>query len=167
VFNLDSIGLFYLTYACTRGNLPIIYKKDNLNVFLSAPFYVQFGHGSKEGEALDTTWRVITTKSDAEPWWFLEGWEKDILRDWTLDSRNEAVATFLTELRRLGESYPKSKTKKFHSVAFWDPEEVDFCEACDDDLQVYYGLVIFENDKPMEINDDSIITEITNHIEYG
>ncbi|MCC5800640.1 DUF1033 family protein [Rossellomorea vietnamensis] len=114
---------------------------------------------------MNTTWRVITTKSDAEPWWFFEGWEKDITRDWTFDCREEAVETFLTELKRFSERYPKAKTKKFHSIAFWDPEEVYFCEACDDNLQVYYGLVIFENDQPMEIKDDLIITEITDRME--
>ncbi|WP_201715112.1 DUF1033 family protein [Rossellomorea arthrocnemi] len=116
---------------------------------------------------MDNSWRVLTTKSDAEPWWFFEGWEKDIIKELTFDNRNEAVASFLMELRRLSENYPKSKTKKFHSVAFWDPEDIDFCEACDDDLQVYYGLVIFENDQPMEIQEEAIITEITNLIEHA
>ena len=145
--------------------MSIIYEKDDLNIFLSASFYVQFGHGSKEGEALNQTWRVITTKSDAEPWWYFEGWEKDIVKDCTFDSKDGAVDTFLTEMRRLSESYPKSKSKKFHSVAFWNPEEVVFCEACDDDLQLYYGLIIFENDQPMVIKDESIIKEMTKLIE--
>lgn len=115
---------------------------------------------------MDNTWRVITTKSDAEPWWFFEGWESDIVEESTFDNRNEAVDAFLKEMKRLSERLPKSKTKKFHSIAFWNPDEVDFCEACDDDLQVYYGLVIFENGQPMDIKDDSIITEINEHIEY-
>ncbi|PFA70690.1 hypothetical protein CN378_00005 [Bacillus sp. AFS015802] len=114
---------------------------------------------------MENTWRVITTKSDAEPWWFFEGWEKDIVKDWTFDKKDEAVHAFLTEWRRLKRSFPQSKSKKFHSAAFWDPEEVYFCEACDDDLQVYYGLVIFENDQPMELKDEAVITEITNYME--
>ncbi|MFI8687346.1 DUF1033 family protein [Rossellomorea sp. NPDC077527] len=112
---------------------------------------------------MDKTWRVMTTKSDAEPWWFFEGWELDILKDWTLYSRQEAVALFLKEMKRLSDNFPKSRTKKFNSIAFWNPDEVDFCEACDDDLQVFYGLIIFEDNQPMEIKDASIISEINNY----
>ncbi|MGE6752524.1 DUF1033 family protein [Rossellomorea sp. NPDC071047] len=110
---------------------------------------------------MNSTWRVMTTKSDAEPWWFFEGWEKDIVQEWTFNNRDEAIERFLEEMRRLRKSYLKSKNKKLHSIAFWDPNEVLFCEACDDDLQVYYGLIIFENDRPMEIKDEAVINEIT------
>ncbi|TMU86975.1 DUF1033 family protein [Bacillus sp. BHET2] len=106
------------------------------------------------------TWRVLTTKSDAEPWWFFEGWEREIVEDWAFESREAAVDAFLVEMRRLRSQYPNSKSKKFHSIAFWDPDEIVFCEACDDDLQLYYGLVIFENDKPMEIRDEAVIQEM-------
>ncbi|RBP08127.1 DUF1033 family protein [Rossellomorea aquimaris] len=113
---------------------------------------------------MNNTWRVMTTKSDAEPWWFFEGWKKDIVQEWTFNNRDEATERFLEEMRRLSKSYRKSKSKRLHSIAFWNPGEEFFCEACDDDLQVYYGLIIFEGDQPMEINNKSIIDEIAERI---
>ena len=104
---------------------------------------------------MEKRWRVISTKSDAEPWWFFDGWEKDIMKEWTFKNKNEAVEKYIKEIQYFHEKYPHKKMKKYHSIAFWDKREVIFCEACDDDLQVYHGLILFEDDKPMVITDDS------------
>lgn len=113
---------------------------------------------------MNNTWRVILTKSDAEPWWFFEGWEKEILKEWSYSDKESAIDKFLEEINILFGEMPNAKTKKYNSIAFWDPNEVVFCDACDDDLQMYYGLIIFENNKPMEISEVSNLGEIIRDI---
>ncbi|BCB04273.1 DUF1033 family protein [Bacillus sp. KH172YL63] len=106
------------------------------------------------------TWTVLTTKSDAEPWWFFEGWERDIVSERKFESRQAALDAFLEEMKALKRQYPESKRKRENTIAFWNPEEISFCEACDDDLQLYHGLVIFEGNKPMDIHEEDIILEV-------
>ncbi|MGR3764598.1 DUF1033 family protein [Rossellomorea sp. NS-SX7] len=94
---------------------------------------------------MENTWKVIMTHSDAEPWWFFENWTRDIVTEWEFDNQKEAIRKYLDESERLSREYPNMKTKKYNSIAFWDESEVLFCEACDDDLQMYHGIILFEN----------------------
>jgi hypothetical protein len=108
---------------------------------------------SKEGGALENMWSVILIKSDAEPWWFFDDWKKDIVNEWKYTDKNEAIKKYLDESVRLSKIFPRMKTKTYNSIAFWNENEVVFCEGCDDDLQVFHGIILFENEEPMEIND--------------
>ncbi|MCA1053947.1 DUF1033 family protein [Rossellomorea aquimaris] len=104
---------------------------------------------------MENTWKVILTRSDAEPWWFFDGWKEDIVKEWDFQDRESAITKYLSEIDRLKEQWPKSKSKTFNSIAFWNPEEIEFCEACDDDVQVYHGILLFEQNQPMAINEQT------------
>jgi hypothetical protein len=97
--------------------------------------------------------KVILTRSDAEPWWFFEDWQKDIVKSWEFEEELAAVQKYKTEISRLRKKFPNVKTKNYQSIAFWNPDEVEFCEACDDDVQTYHGIILFENDQPMELKE--------------
>ncbi|WP_175991406.1 DUF1033 family protein [Bacillus sp. Marseille-Q1617] len=99
---------------------------------------------------MENTWKVIMTHSDAEPWWFFEDWKRDIVKEWEFDNKSEAVRKYLDECVALSREFPNMKTKKYNSIAFWNENEVVFCEACDDDLQMYHGIILFENDHLIE-----------------
>ena len=34
------------------------------------------------------------------------------------------------------------KREKHFSCAFWDENECEYCESCEDCLQIYYGVLI-------------------------
>ncbi|KSU63251.1 hypothetical protein AS034_03080 [[Bacillus] enclensis] len=103
--------------------------------------------------------KVILTRSDAEPWWFFEDWQKDIVQTWEYVEESAAVEKYKTEISRLRNIFPNVKTKNYQSIAFWNPEELEFCEACDDDAQIYHGIILFEDEQPMEI-DEEMMEEI-------
>jgi hypothetical protein len=100
---------------------------------------------------LINVWRVLFTKGDAEPWWFFENWEQDIIKTQTFSMREEAIAYFNEEVSSHQRAYPEFKQKKGSLAAFWDPEEKEYCDPCDDFVQVYYGILLMENDIPMEL----------------
>jgi hypothetical protein len=110
--------------------------------------------------------KVILTKSDAEPWWFFEDWQKDIVKTWEYQEEQAAVQKYKEEISRLRTKFPEVKTKNYQSIAFWDPEELEFCEACDDDVQIFYGIILFQDDQPMEIKEE-LKEEIRDLIENG
>ncbi|XXM71634.1 DUF1033 family protein [Lysinibacillus sphaericus] len=103
--------------------------------------------------------KVILTRSDAEPWWFFEDWQKDIVKTWEYEEGSAAVQKYKTEISSLRKLFPNVKSKNYQSIAFWNPEEIEFCEACDDDVQIYHGIILLEGDQPMAM-DEHLIDEI-------
>ncbi len=97
-------------------------------------------------------WKVLFTKGDAEPWWFFENWENDIFKKSTFSTKEEAVTYYQKEVSEHQTAFPKFKEKKGSLAAFWDPEEKEYCDPCDDFVQVYYGILLLENDSPIELS---------------
>lgn len=91
---------------------------------------------------------VIYMKAEFEPWWMFEDWEKEIVTRHSFQDE-EAARNYLHErLRSLEETFPNMTSKKDCFFAFWTDEEKVFCEACDDDLQIYHGLLLFNDGNP-------------------
>ena len=38
--------------------------------------------------------------------------------------------------------------KKDCFFAFWSEDEINFCEGCDEDLQLYHGVILMKDGKP-------------------
>lgn len=93
---------------------------------------------------------VIYMKAEFEPWWMFEGWEEEVVSRHSFNHEIEAKV-YLTELLQ-------TFRKKFHHMnskedcffAFWAEEEKVFCEGCDDDLQIFHGLLLFHNGMPLK-----------------
>nr|WP_276310213.1 DUF1033 family protein [Bacillus salacetis] len=89
------------------------------------------------------SYSVIRMSGEAEPWWFFSDWEKDITEKMEFTNEKEAFEQFLALVRELSGEYKNRKQKK-NTVAFWDEGEKVFCESCDDDLQIYHGLILMD-----------------------
>ncbi len=91
---------------------------------------------------------VIYMKAEYEPWWMFEGWEKTILTRQTFDHLDEAKDYLETLVKDFRIQYEHEHSKKEGYYAFWTDREREFCEACDDDLQIYHGLISLIEGKP-------------------
>lgn len=80
-------------------------------------------------------------KADYEPWWKFEGWEAHIVSAKQFQTEaafQEGLQQTLAEFRQKYEH----EIKKEHYFAFWTDKERVYCEACEDDIQVYHGLIV-------------------------
>ncbi|MBM7580199.1 DUF1033 family protein [Jeotgalibacillus terrae] len=93
-------------------------------------------------------WRIVQLKSDAEPWWFLDGWESDIVKEWTFDTKKDSFTFYKELMEKQLLHYEKVRVKRGTQSAFWDPDEFFFCDDCDEDLQVYHGFILFQQQIP-------------------
>ncbi|MDZ5711892.1 DUF1033 family protein [Jeotgalibacillus haloalkalitolerans] len=93
-------------------------------------------------------WRIVQLKSDAEPWWFLEGWESDITVEWTFNTKHEALEFYRDKMHENLARYDHARVKRGTQAAFWNEDEFFFCEDCDEDLQVYHGYILFSQGEP-------------------
>lgn len=94
-----------------------------------------------EGEIMSKQFKIIYMKADFEPWWQFEGWEEYIVESWTYNSVEAYEAALKTLIEKMRAQYPNEKQKKEIFYAFWDEQEQEYCEGCDEDAQVFHGLI--------------------------
>lgn len=95
---------------------------------------------------------VIYMKADYEPWWMFEDWEETIRTRCSFDNAEEAMIYCDQLLAELRSKYAQEAMKKGCFYAFWSECEKDFCESCDEDLQVYHGVIFMKNGEPAVCN---------------
>lgn len=86
-------------------------------------------------------YHVIYMKADYEPWYQFEGWQTMIEDRWTFETEDQAQDFFVHKVSEFRTQYPYSKEKN-GSYAFWNVKDVCYCEDCEDDLQIYHGLLL-------------------------
>ena len=72
---------------------------------------------------------VIQTKGVDEPWWMMDDWKEE-----AKELYKQLVETYTAKYQM--------KREKYFSCAFWDENECEYCESCEDCLQIYYGVLI-------------------------
>lgn len=93
-------------------------------------------------------YQVLKLYGDSEPWWFLEGWEADVIDVKEFDDYQEALSYYKQSKTSLAEEYPQCKSQGGNLTAFWDPKERYWCEECVEHLQRYHSLMLLESDTP-------------------
>ncbi|HWI47715.1 MAG TPA: DUF1033 family protein [Rummeliibacillus sp.] len=86
-------------------------------------------------------YKIIYMKADYEPWWQFEGWEESIVEEKVFESKEEAKSFLDATLKTFEKKYMYHAHKKDRFWAFWSDDEIQFCEACDDDIQTYHGVI--------------------------
>ncbi|CAM5179676.1 hypothetical protein UACE39S_06283 [Ureibacillus acetophenoni] len=87
-------------------------------------------------------YKIIYMKADYEPWWQFEGWQDRIVSTDIYDNQETFEAALAEKLEIFREKYPNEKLKDEKYYAFWSDEEREYCVACEDDIQVYHGIII-------------------------
>ena len=90
-------------------------------------------------------------KAEFEPWWMFEDWEETIVSRYSFKEVLEVKAHLKDTLAKLRKTYENEAVKKDCFYAFWSEEEKKFCEACDEDLQIYHGVIIMKEGKPTSL----------------
>ncbi|MGM0845275.1 MAG: DUF1033 family protein [Bacillota bacterium] len=106
------------------------------------------------------SWRIVRISGEAEPWWFFSDWKKDIKEEIHHTDEKEAFEQFISLVEEFTHKYQHTKHKK-NTAAFWNDGDKVFCEACDDDLQLYHGLILMENDQLKEFTEEEKVRFIS------
>ncbi|WP_075617791.1 DUF1033 family protein [Paenisporosarcina indica] len=94
---------------------------------------------------------IIYMKAEYEPWWMFSGWEKTIIEKNVFTTDREAKNYLDSLLTKFRNAYPNESKQKGACWAFWTEDEQQFCEACDDDLQTYHGILWLKDGKPFQL----------------
>lgn len=100
-----------------------------------------------------TKWHVIVTEAEYEPWWFFEEWEDTIVETYDFQDKKAALAKYHSVATEWQTTYKKFAVKKEVLLAAWNPDDIVYCEDCEDDIQNFHGLILLEENqvyKPSE-----------------
>ena len=89
---------------------------------------------------------VIEMYGDYEPWWFLDGWEDDIIEKRYFDDYYTALKYYKNRWLEMSEASPLYKSRSDLMTIFWDPADQRWCEECNEDIQQYHSLLLLENE---------------------
>ena len=97
-------------------------------------------------------YQVITMYGENEPWWFFEEWQEDIIEEKSFDKFHAAKDYFDELITKYTNDYEENREKEPFMFAFWNDEELVYCEDCDEELQAYKGIMILKNNEKIDMN---------------
>ncbi|WP_238600599.1 DUF1033 family protein [Metasolibacillus meyeri] len=92
-------------------------------------------------------YKIIYMKADYEPWWQFEGWEETIQETYFYETEEALEQAFQEMLMQYRAQYENVAVKHEIYVAFWTENECEYCDACDEDAQIYHGLIKVKSKK--------------------
>lgn len=95
-------------------------------------------------------YQVFLMKGEYEPWWFFEEWKSLVISENAFPTFEQALRSYQEQDEQLSRIHPFKKEKNNYLAAYWSAEDSVYCESCEDDIQIYYGLLLLKNEKPIE-----------------
>ena len=100
-------------------------------------------YGTKE----ENMYRVIEMYGDFEPWWFLDGWENDIIQEQRFEKYYNALKFYKIRWLKLETEFKEYKSRSDLMTVFWNEKDQRWCEECDDYVQQYRSIILLEDEK--------------------
>ena len=93
-------------------------------------------------KGLSIMYKIIYMKADFEPWWQFEGWESHVVSTYQYNDFEEYEQALNMLLTKFRSQFEHEEMRKERFIAFWNEEECEFCEGCDEDVQIYHGIIL-------------------------
>ncbi|ANU10793.1 hypothetical protein A1A1_17710 [Planococcus antarcticus DSM 14505] len=91
---------------------------------------------------------IVYIRADYEPWWMFDGWEDKVVSRQRFETVENAQQ-YLKELEQdFSRRFSNQEKREFAFTAYWNEEEVEYCEICEEDLQIFHSLIWLFNGKP-------------------
>lgn len=87
-------------------------------------------------------YKIIYMKADFEPWWKFDGWESKIVETYVYENEEQWKVGLVNLLNCFRKKYKNEICKENKYYTFWSEEEKEYCDSCDDDTQIYHGIII-------------------------
>lgn len=91
---------------------------------------------------------IVYIRADYEPWWMFDGWEEKVVSRKEFESAEQA-SRYLEELdQEFGSKFALHEKRDSAFAAYWNSEEMEYCEICEEALQIFHGLIWLYDGKP-------------------
>lgn len=92
-------------------------------------------------------WTVAKIRADYEGWWLFSDWPEKIVEQFKYNSYDQMIEAYKTLIHKYKKDYDNYITGKYNIYAFYNNCDMNFCEDCDEDLQIFYSLIVMNNNE--------------------
>jgi len=92
-------------------------------------------------------YEVVIVRADYEGWWLFEGWQDDIVNRHQYNDDAALTEGYSSIIEQMKKEYNSYIQGKYDLYAFFNACEIEFCEDCDEDVQIYYTPIITKNNE--------------------
>ncbi|MGV3243914.1 DUF1033 family protein [Staphylococcus sp. 11261D007BR] len=92
-------------------------------------------------------WKLIQIRADYEGWWLFEDWPEHIITSQQFDTYEELMNAYTQVIEQSKYKYDNYILGKYNMYAFYNNCDLNFCEHCDEDLQIFDSYIVLENEQ--------------------
>lgn len=92
-------------------------------------------------------YEVVIVKADYEGWWLFDGWQDDIINRHQFNDTAQMLSGYKAILEQMKNDYSSYIQGKYGLCAFFNTCEIEFCEECDEDVQIFYTPIMTKNNE--------------------
>lgn len=99
-------------------------------------------------------YEVVIIKADYEGWWLFDGWQEDIIKRYKATDLDNLLDTYNTIIDEMKHKYNSHITGKYNIIAFFNACDLEYCEDCEEDMQIYYTPLMTKNNEFFNYEDN-------------
>ncbi|MEK4555212.1 DUF1033 family protein [Jeotgalicoccus sp. FSL K6-3177] len=92
-------------------------------------------------------YEVVIVKADYEGWWLFDGWQDDIINRQQFNDTAQMLTGYKAIIEQMKNDYSSYIQGKYDLYAFFNACEIEFCEECDEDVQIFYTPIMTKNNE--------------------
>ncbi|EGQ3109487.1 DUF1033 family protein [Staphylococcus pseudintermedius] len=92
-------------------------------------------------------WEVAKIRADYEGWWLFDDWPEHIIDSQKFETFEAFEQAYQHMIQQAKTDYDNFIVGKHNIHAFYNNCDLNFCEDCDEDLQIFYSFITLKNEK--------------------
>lgn len=92
-------------------------------------------------------YQVAVIKADYEGWWLFDGWQNDIDKSYEFSTKESMITFYHELLKDMKHKFHGNIEGKYGMTAFYNVCDIEYCEECEESLQIFYTPVMLKNNE--------------------
>lgn len=94
-----------------------------------------------------TMWEVTKIRTDYEGWWLFDDWMEHIIETYYFETYSSFMNTYEQLIKEAKSTYDNCVVGKHNMYTFYNNCDMNYCEHCDEDLQLFDSFIILNDEK--------------------
>lgn len=97
-------------------------------------------------------YELVILRADYEGWWLFEDWREKVIASETFTDYQQLKAVYEIKLAYMRDHFSNEVTGKHNIHAFYSNCEIEYCADCEEEMQIYYSVIVLNNDKILRMD---------------
>lgn len=92
-------------------------------------------------------WTVTKIRTDYEGWWLFSDWTDHIIEEYHFSNFTDMMMKYSCMIHQCRCAFDNYRVGKYNIHAFYNSCDLNFCEDCDEDMQIFYSIIVLNNNE--------------------